>query len=62
MMPPYGWRAAVRIYHRARHEAIRLVEENLPLIVKLASKLSQHRELDHGQILAILEGSRSASA
>jgi hypothetical protein len=56
-----GWRGALRQYRRARDEAKRLVDENMPLILKLSQALALHRELDREQIARIL-GSRPTSA
>jgi hypothetical protein len=50
-----GWRGAVEVYHRARLEAKRLVDENMPLIIRLAQALSQHREFDRAEFLAVLD-------
>lgn len=51
----HGWRAALRIAHRLKERARVLVDENWPLIARLAAELVERRELDSAEIGKILK-------
>ena len=54
--PRPGWRTARQILRRLRAETRELLQQNWPLVVRVAEALSEHETLDHVQLAAILAG------
>ncbi len=52
--PRPGWQTARQIMRRLRAETRDLLQQNWPLVVRVAEALSEHETLDHVQLAAIL--------
>ena len=59
--PRPGWQTARQIMRRLRAETRELLQQNWPLVVRVAEALSEHETLDHRQLAAILSMSEGES-